>query len=331
MEAATEQSTQRHEAGSNSIPFLVAGTMVTTDLTAARRFYEEFLGFECVRYAADRMLIRDRYAAAEMARGGDDFFVIDVQQVPEVTSPQRLLHHWGLDVVSTQEVDRVHAEAEARKEQYGLTKVMPPSNAHGAYSFYFSDRDFNWWEIECRPDGLDNEAYFIRGDVGSEQRAAFVPEAHAKHLVDDAVTAPRDGIVGNARMTHGTCEQLKLEPARRFIEQVLGIRCVHHVPPGQMLAGRGSFGVFCIGLPRLKPQQEVNRWIISVSDAAAVQAVASRAQAEKEALAIREVRAVRNEANETAVTLQDADGNWWEVTTRQPQYYRDLFVAGDIS
>jgi len=95
---------------------LAAGTMVSCDLRRSRRFYEEFLGLECVQYAKDRLLIRDSHGGAAMNAARQDFFVIEVQQVAAIANPRRMLHHWGIDVNSTAEVERIHAEATRRRE-----------------------------------------------------------------------------------------------------------------------------------------------------------------------------------------------------------------------
>jgi catechol 2,3-dioxygenase-like lactoylglutathione lyase family enzyme len=152
------------EIAAASVPQLIAGTMVSTDLVAARRFYEEFLGFDCVRYAEHRMLIRDRESKLAMESGSPEFFVIDVQEVPDIPHPQRWLNHWGLSVATTQEVDRIHERATQLKEDYGLQRVRSITNIHGAYGFYFADRDMNWWEIECRLHGMSNNDVFRKGD-----------------------------------------------------------------------------------------------------------------------------------------------------------------------
>ena len=51
------------------ISAVICGTMVSSDLARARRFYEDFLGFECVRHAPGRMLLRDSHSADLMRRG----------------------------------------------------------------------------------------------------------------------------------------------------------------------------------------------------------------------------------------------------------------------
>lgn len=147
-----------------AIPAIAVGTMVSLDLDESRKFYEEFLGLECVRYAPDRMLIRDLASKQAMEQGSPDYLMIDVRQVDTIEHPQNMLNHWGFGVSSTEEVDRIHAAAKAQKDRYQL-KVRPITRIHNAYGFYMTDRDRNWWEIEFRVHGLTNEMVFEQGDV----------------------------------------------------------------------------------------------------------------------------------------------------------------------
>ncbi|WP_158085593.1 VOC family protein [Henriciella aquimarina] len=150
--------------------------MVTTDLTLARKFYEEFLGFECVRYAPDRLLLRDKTSANLMKQGKRGGFVIDVREVEEVLHPQHLFNHWGLTVDSAEEVDRIREIALSDGETYGLTQVNKISKMHNSYQFYFSDLDENWWEIEYRNNGITNEMVFENGDFKRKKKPAETGE-----------------------------------------------------------------------------------------------------------------------------------------------------------
>ncbi len=152
-------------AAIETVPHLIAGTMASTDLDASRRFYEEFLNFDCVRTAPDCMLIRARSDRKAMALRSHNFLVIEVLLVPEITRPQNILNHWGFAVDTVEEVDRIHQEAHALKGVYGIRRVNQTTNVHNAYGFYFSDRDMNWWEIECRLHGKTVADYFKVGDV----------------------------------------------------------------------------------------------------------------------------------------------------------------------
>ena len=313
-----------------SVHRLLAGTMVATDIDASRDFYENFLGLECVRYAPDRLLVRDRYARQAMETGDDDFFVIDVQQVPEITHPQRMLHHWGFDVATHGDVDRIHAHAKERKAELGLKMLGMITDLHESHSFFLADRDSNWWEIEYRLDGMLNGDYFVRGDVAPDFHQDPVgPEQHRSY-VDPAVGGNDGAVLGNARLTHGTMELTDRARTRRFLEEVANLRAVYHRHPATLIAGRGDFAVFALPPPKVKPQGEQNRWIISAEDASGVAAVRDRALAAQAEMAFLKVGELIEQDGAVSMTIQDADSNWWEFTSRSADHYRAIFAAGDV-
>ncbi len=130
------------------------GTLECVDIAKSRRFYEEFLGLECVRHVKPPvMMIR--------LKGG--VHVVCVQAGDKVHE-QHVFNHWGLDVSTREMVDEAHAKAVKYKEAYGIRKVMDPRELHGDYSFYMQDQDGNWWEIQCIED-TSYEDNFARGDV----------------------------------------------------------------------------------------------------------------------------------------------------------------------
>lgn len=316
-------------------PRLLAGTMVTTDIDKARVFYETFLGFEAVRHAPDRLMIRDRYAKAAMERGDDDFFVIDVRQVDEITSPQRMLHHWGLSVASREEVDRIHDEAKARKDEFGLTLVNPiaPPTMHLAHSFYFADRDSNWWEVEHRLDDLDNEDFFLRGETTPETEKPrwelSLPPKTAR-----ARAEPREeAVVGDAELTHGTTELMDVRASRSFLDEVAHLRTVAHRDgeKGFMFAGPGSLAVVSVRLVAARPQEVQNRWIICVDELGDVEAFRDRAIAARERLGIRSIGDVLQGDYGPSCVVQNGCGNWFETVHCAPEYFRRIFERRDVS
>lgn len=129
------------------------GTLTCRDLDASRRFYEEFLGLECVRHQRQAMVVTH----------GREWAIVCVQ-IGDKVAPRPVLHHFGIDVASAAEVDRAHAVATERCEEFGLLKIQTVAHQHGTYAFYLQDRDFNWWEIQ-HTGGYDYAALFARGDV----------------------------------------------------------------------------------------------------------------------------------------------------------------------
>jgi catechol 2,3-dioxygenase-like lactoylglutathione lyase family enzyme len=125
---------------------LAAGTLISRDLDVAQRFYEEFLGLECVRLSADRLIARHR------KHDRASYWVLDVRKVDQVEHPQSMMNHWGVFVRTREDVDRAFELVAARKDRYGLRRIQKPRMNHGSYSFYMEDVDSNWWEIEARPE-----------------------------------------------------------------------------------------------------------------------------------------------------------------------------------
>ena len=134
-------------------PYVMShGTLEVYNLKASRRFYEEFLGFECVRHAIPAMVIRC----------GMKFHIVCVE-VGDQLKPVNLLNHWGVDVGSRAEVDRCWKAATELKDKYGIRKVMPIADQHGVYSFYLIDLDQNWWEVQSY-EGFQHDDMFEFGD-----------------------------------------------------------------------------------------------------------------------------------------------------------------------
>jgi catechol-2,3-dioxygenase len=134
-------------------PYLIShGTLECFDLKASRRFYEEFLGLECVRMGKPAIAIRC----------GMKFHIVCVQ-VGRAVKRATVLQHWGLDVATREEVDQAHQRALDLKEKYGIRQVLDVVEQHFAYSFYFEDLDFNWWEIQHYK-GFQHDDFFDFGD-----------------------------------------------------------------------------------------------------------------------------------------------------------------------
>ena len=129
------------------------GTLICADMKRTRRFYEEFLGLEVVRHAPSAMMFR-------LSTG---MHVVCVECGPSKLWEMHVLHHWGVDVGTPEEIDEAYRSAIKHRDEYGIRTIMKPVMQHGAYSFYLQDLDHNWWEIQCSP--KDHEGYFAGGDV----------------------------------------------------------------------------------------------------------------------------------------------------------------------
>jgi catechol 2,3-dioxygenase-like lactoylglutathione lyase family enzyme len=118
-------------------PYVLShGTLEVHSLRESRKFYEEFLGLECVRHARPSMLLRC----------GMKWHIVAVE-VGDKVRPCGLLNHWGIEVLSQEEVDQAHRDALHLKDKYGIRTIMEPRKQHGVYCFYMEDLDHNWWEV----------------------------------------------------------------------------------------------------------------------------------------------------------------------------------------
>lgn len=151
----------------NSIvkPYVMShGTLECHSLKESRKFYEEFLGLECVRHAKPAMVIRC----------GLKWHVVCVE-VGDNVHPCNVLNHWGVDVRSKEEVDAAYAAALEHKEKFKIRQVLKPVSQHGVYSFYLEDLDHNWWEIQ-HYSTFQHDDLFDFGDRFSMDDGADVKE-----------------------------------------------------------------------------------------------------------------------------------------------------------
>lgn len=132
---------------------LTHGTMECRDLAESRKFYEEFLGLECVRHNPDGMHVRC----------GMKFSIVCLH-VEKKVNELSMLNHWGLDVDSEEAVDTAHKAAVEMKDKYKIKSITDPVMRHGIYSFYLEDLDGNFWEIEYYDGGSVHEDAFDFGD-----------------------------------------------------------------------------------------------------------------------------------------------------------------------
>lgn len=307
----------------SSLTHLAAGTMVSRDLDAARKLYEDFLGLETVRISNDRMLLRDRRAKHLMEKGERDFFVIDVRKVDTVEKPQKMLNHWGIAVASQDEVRRIYDLAKAEKDNWYIKKVRPITGIHESYGFMLIDQDDNWWEIEHRG-GLTNELVFARGDFDNRT-------TDESKMVDPPVeiAATHSTVVGpEAFMTHGTVDVADVVNARGFYEEVLGLRSVLRFDMAQFTSGGGDFtfvGVQ-VGGNHVADQTPDNRWVLLVGGEEELKARYENALALRERFGIRKVtEPARGEDGNLSFLVESADSNWFELSTRPRSAYEVVF------
>ncbi len=121
--------------------FLTHGTTDVIDADVSRAFYQDVLGLRSVRHVE----------AAQYTGGGGQFAFVGVatgarnaKQTPE--------NRWVILVESSDELERIHARAEASREKYGLVDVTEPGIDEDGYrSFLVCSADHNWFEVSTKP------------------------------------------------------------------------------------------------------------------------------------------------------------------------------------
>jgi catechol 2,3-dioxygenase-like lactoylglutathione lyase family enzyme len=294
-----------------SLSHLALGRMVTRDLARARTLYENFLGLEVAETQSGRALLRDRRAKYMMGCAERDFFVIEVAQRDSIERPQKMLNHWGFSVGSAAEVERLHAVAKARSEEFWIDKVRPITPMHGSYGFYFSDFDSNWWEIEFRS-GKTNEDFFRIGYCDSTTRGTAT--GGEPQIASD----PRSEVGFDGYLTHGTTDVFDIGTAQDFYVHVLGLRAVQHDPIAQFVAGGGDFAFVGVQVGKqIGAQGPENCWTILVDTQAMLRARHAKAVELSPTYNLKAVTDIAQDENGfDAFQIQTQDDNWFELTTR---------------
>ena len=96
-----------------------------------------------------------------------------------------------------------------------------------------------------------------------------------------------------------------------------------------MVAGCAEFAMACVKAgDKLSPQGKENRWVLSVDSA---DTVAETRQAALSSDFTLQVGDLTNEDGVASFVVQDADANWWEVTSLPDTYYQAFFEVGDVA
>ncbi len=143
---------------------LICGTLVTTDLSRARKMLEGALGMECVSPSKGLLYARDRAFGKGGDKAGEPYWVLEIRERENIEVAQEMLNHWGVAAPSQAAVDEAYEKLSANKEEFGIARVQKPRFRNGSYAVYFSDKDSNWWEVEYRAPELIYTALREKGD-----------------------------------------------------------------------------------------------------------------------------------------------------------------------
>jgi catechol 2,3-dioxygenase-like lactoylglutathione lyase family enzyme len=140
------------------------GTLECRSLAASRRFYEEFLGLECVQHGPRSMLLR---------KGG--YWSIVCVESGDKMRPVGIENHWGLELHSPDQVQQAHDLALKHRARYGIAEITEVRVTNGTQRFHLRDRDGNWWEFQYVAEENRYDRLFAAGDIAAIEVETAAP------------------------------------------------------------------------------------------------------------------------------------------------------------
>ncbi|MGH7770607.1 MAG: hypothetical protein ACREQA_00035 [Candidatus Binatia bacterium] len=234
-----------------------------------------------------------------------DWLLIVHEAGPE--APVKQMHnHWGVRVMTNQEVDAAYEYLTAHKEQYGLKQIGKPYYNHGSYSVYFLEPGTNGWEIECYGDVLRKEREWSRrGGVRAPHWETPLPPERF----------PGRGYVPQG-FTHGTLACSDIKVSWDFYVKVLGLE-VHQANEHVVYVKhpKTKCYVVCAVRKEWKTFSPNFRFTIGLESKEAV-ADAHRWLADSgKGLGMTELRDLQTSGPAVSFLLSDPDRNWWEISS----------------
>ena len=222
-------------------------------------------------------------------------------------APAKPMHnHWGVRVVSPQEVDRAYDYLVAHKAQYKLGAIGKPTWSHGSYSCYFVEPGTNGWEIECY------EA-FNRKQATAERFGA-VKTAHWDQLLPEE-RFPGRGYVPQG-FTHGTLVSTDLEVSKEFYTKVLNLD-VHRFSDNVIYIKHPNTKTFVVcALRQNAPVFSPNfRNTLTVASKDAVQDAYREFTEAGKTLGVSELFELKETGISASFCFRDPGTNCWEISS----------------
>ena len=138
----------------------------------------------------------------------------------------------------------------------------------------------------------------------------------------------RKPLIDGSCFSHGTMDTRNPEKTQRFLQEFLGVRSVRKSKGTQYVWLGGRWIIACLKVgDKVPPRQGGGfRFGLLVGTPEEVDAAHKAALDQQEKWDIREVRPVEVSGDARAFSLQDLDGNWWEIYHRPGHLYDDLFA-----
>jgi len=222
-------------------------------------------------------------------------------------APTKPMHnHWGVRVMTTQEVDKAYEYLTAHKSQYKLGAIGKPTWSHGSYSCYFVEPGTNGWEIECYEDFTRKEA--------AAQKFGGVKKPHWEQTYPEE-RFPGRGYVPQA-FTHGTLVASNLDASRDFYTNVLDLE-VHRFSSKVIYVKHPSTKTFIVCAERqdFKVFSPNFRNTLRVKSRDAVRAAYREFNESGKELGVGELFPLQENESFASFCFRDPGTNCWEISS----------------
>lgn len=149
-------------------------------------------------------------------------------------------------------------------------------------------------------------------------------------MSDQAIQAPaKEQYKG---MSHGTLECHKIEAARKFRIEFLGLQTIRHSDVSFVTwRDEPNFYLACVETGEQTGEQGIeNRWDLTVESDADVEAAYQAAESQREEWGIRDMTHISEQDGFKWFAVQDPDGNWWGVSSRGTDWFDKVFATGQL-
>lgn len=130
-------------------------------------------------------------------------------------------------------------------------------------------------------------------------------------------------------MSHGTLECRTIASARAFRTEFLGLETIRHSEVSFVTwLTDPSFYLACVETGEQTGEQGIeNRWEVSVQSDSEVSNAHQAAEQQRDQWAIRSITPLSEQDGYKWFALQDADGNWWGISSRGPDWFDRAFAT----
>jgi len=275
---------------------LTASHMECRNLKESQAVMTDLLAFET---------ISEKAGEATLKHPNSHWLLVLHEAGPD--APAKPMHnHWGVRVMTTQEVDKAYEYLTAHKLQYKLGAIGKPTWSHGSYSCYFVEPGTNGWEIECYEDFTRKEA--------AAQKFGGVKKPHWERTYPEE-RFPGRGYVPQA-FTHGTLVALDMEASNNFYANVLNLE-VHRFSSHVIYVKHPSTRTYIVCALRENPKvfSPNFRNTLTLESRSAVKDAYREFTTSAKELGVSELSPLQENGSGASFCFRDPGTNCWEISS----------------